>query len=120
MSKNPANGPTADKFRLDFSTQPFHKSLWNQQAAQVFTEVFISSDGPKGDPPAIKEQFLQRLKRIHKQYIVSLQTSEEVASSAEDESMEPTPRKSRRDSASTKRQRRNQRVLTVRIQVLAQ
>ena len=94
MSKNSADRATANKFRLDFSTWLFHKSLWNQQAAQVFTEVFISSDRPKGDPPAIKEEFLQCLKCIHKQYIVSLQTMEEVMSSAEDESMEPTPCKS--------------------------
>ncbi|KAH9021466.1 hypothetical protein EDB85DRAFT_1871863, partial [Lactarius pseudohatsudake] len=94
---------TVDDFRLDFSARPFRKSVWNQQAARVFTEVYLSSDGSNEDAPTVKEEFLGRLKRIHDQYCIFLQTSEENAQDSDDE-MESMPRKSRRNSAAAKRQ----------------
>jgi hypothetical protein len=106
---------------LDFSTRPFHRSAWNLQAAQVFVEVYLSSDGLtelNEDSFTIKKEFLGRLRRIHVQYCEFLQNSE-TNDASDAEEMEPTPLKSRRNSAAAKRRRRKGRATTVSIPVIA-
>ncbi|KAI9444328.1 hypothetical protein H4582DRAFT_2071903 [Lactarius indigo] len=113
------DGPTIDNFRLDFSMRPLRKSVWNQQAAQVFTEVYLASDGLNEEPAMVNEEFLECLKRIYNKYRKFLLTSEEDAPDTEDE-LESMRRKSCWSSAPTKRQRRRRCALTVRTRAFAQ
>jgi hypothetical protein len=109
----PDDGPTKENFRLDFSTRPLHTSVWNQRAADVFAEVYLSSDFPSQHVNKVKEEFVKRLRRLHRQYCTFLRTEKGQESGSENE-MGLTPRKS------TKRQRRRRRAITVRTQQLTQ
>lgn len=83
--------------------------MWNQRAAEIFEEVYLSSDYPSQHPNVVKGEFLKRLRRLHEQYCTFLQIEE----SGNKDKAELMAHKSDRNTASVKRQRRRRRVITV-------
>ncbi|KAF8969051.1 hypothetical protein BDZ97DRAFT_1654284 [Flammula alnicola] len=62
-----AQGPTAERFALDFSSFP--RSVWNKCATDVFTEAFLESELYNGaDERAISTAFRTHTLQLYNQY----------------------------------------------------
>ena len=98
---DPEDGPTFEKFRLDFSHKPLHKSIWNRRAAEIFVEQYCLSYDDATLSKIEGEFLLKRLYRLMNDYL--------------DHKKSPTANDAGRASATAKRQRRFKRMDTVRL-----
>ena len=107
LSEDAKDGPTFDNFCLDFSHTSPRDSLWNQRASEIIAEQYGLSYDTDFTADEIRNEFLDRLKRIRDDYhkYVDSNGAGSTARSRGRASAEVTKR----------RQRRGKRVGTVRL-----